>query len=250
MLNFFLRSQVTPFVILFVERDGSTYMISLLQEHPAVEAGYEQFAVMKQKGQSAAEQLAWAKALWTPPLVGKKAALGFKTKLVDVLDIEGFRHLLHEKKVKIVYMYRRNRIKAVVSRINAKRLHEATGYWNLYNEADRRPPMHVDIAQFHQFVHEREEADAALAAFVQQLQLPSMQIQYEELQQNKEAVMQQLFEFLRVPPFALQGRTKKHTSDNLREVILNFDELQASFAGTPYFDMFTEVVASAGGGGD
>lgn len=241
MSTFYLRPQVTPFVILFVERDGSTYMISLLQEHPAVEAGYEQFAVMKQKDQSAAEQLAWAETLWTPPLVGKKAALGFKTKLVDVLDMEGFRHLLHEKKVKIIYMYRRNRIKAVVSRINAKRLHEATGYWNLYNEADRRPPMTVDIAQFHHFVREREEADAELAAFVQQLQLPNMQIQYEELQQNKEVVMQRLFSFLHVPELTVQGRTKKHTSDDLREVVLNFDELQASFAGTPYFEMFAEV---------
>lgn len=244
MSPIYLRPQVTPFVILFVERDGSTYMISLLQEHPLIEAAYEQFAVMKQKEQSAQEQLEWARELWTPPLVGKKGALGFKTKLVDVLDMEGFRHLLHEKQVKIIYMYRRNRIKAVVSRINARRLHDATGYWNLYNESDRRPPMTADIAEFHQFVKEREDADNELSAFVESLQLPNLRVQYEELQQNKDVVLGRIFEFLDVPPATLQGRTKKHTKDDLHEVITNFDELKASFAGTPYAAMFDEVLAT------
>lgn len=241
MASIFLRPQVTPFVILFVERDGSTYMTTLLQEHPDIETVFERFAVMKQKGQSAAEQLAWANEHWTPALVSKVGALGFKTKLVDVLDLDGFTRLLREKNVKILYMYRRNRIKAVVSRINARRLHEATGNWNLYKEADRQPPMTVDLAEFHQFVREREEADNALAAYVESLQLPQMRIQYEDLQADKDGVLKQIFTFLGVPDVAVQGKTKKHTSDDLREVVLNFDELKASFAGTPYFEMFDEV---------
>lgn len=241
MASIFLRPQVTPFVILFVERDGSTYMTTLLQEHPDVETVFERFAVMKQKGQTAEEQLAWANDHWTPALVSKVGAIGFKTKLVDVLDLDGFTRLLREKNVKILYMYRRNRIKAVVSRINARRLHEATGNWNLYQESDRQPPMTVDLAEFHQFVREREEADNALAAYVERLQLPQMRIQYEDLQADKDGMLKQIFAFLGVPDVAVQGKTKKHTSDDLREVVLNFDELKASFAGTPYFEMFDEV---------
>ncbi len=244
MSAIYLRPQVTPFVILFVERDGSTYMTSLLQEHPDIEAVFERFAVMKQKEQTAQEQLDWAREYWSPALVSKVGAIGFKTKLVDVLDLDGFTEVLHEKKVKIIYMYRRNRVKAVVSRINARRLHEATGNWNLYKDSDRQPPMTVDIDQFHHFVQEREDADNALAAYVESLQLPHMRIQYEDLQADKDGVLKEVFAFLGVPDVAVQGKTKKHTKDDLREVVVNFDELKASFAGTLYFDMFDEGVGS------
>lgn len=238
----FLRHQVTPFVILFVERDGSTYLTSLLQEHPDIEAVYERFAVMKQKGESAAEQLAWAREYWTPPLMGRKGAFGFKTKLVDVLDVAGFATVLQEKKVRLIHMQRRNRIKAVVSRINARCLYEATGNWNLYKESDRRPPMTVDIAEFHAFVQEREDADQLLADFVARLGLPTELVLYEELQEDKDAVLQRVFAMLNVRYVQLEGKTKKHTKDDLREVITNFAELQASFAGTPYAGMFEEVL--------
>jgi len=239
--NFF-RHQVTPFVILFVERDGSTFMTSLLQSHPDIEVVYERFAVMRQKGQTAHEQLDWARDLWTPPLIGKKAAYGFKTKLVDVFDLDGFGRLLQEKKVKIIHMQRRNRIKAVVSRINARRLHEATGNWNLYKETDRQPPMTIDLNEFHTCVREREDADANLADFVSSLQLPTALIQYEELQKDKDAVLQRVFPFLNVNSVQLQSKTKKHTRDDLREVVTNFDELKASFAGTSYETMFDEIL--------
>ncbi len=240
--TFFFRHQVTPFVILFVERDGSTFMTSLLQEHPDVEAVYERFAVMEQKGQTGQEQVAWARDFWTPPFIGKKGAYGFKTKLVDVLDKAGFIQLLQEKQVKIIHMQRHNRIKAVVSRINARRLYEATGNWNLYKDADRRPPMTIDMDEFHVFVREREEADAALTEFVSQLQLPTELVQYEELQQDKNGVLQRIFPFLGVRYQPSAGKTKKHTSDDLRDVITNFDELRATYAGTPYEAMFTEVL--------
>lgn len=243
--SFFFRHQVTPFVILFVERDGSTFMTSLLQEHPDIQAVYERFAVMKQKEQSAQEQLAWAKDYWTPPFVGKKGAYGFKTKLVDVLDKPGFVQLLQEKQVKIIHMQRQNRIKAVVSRINARRLYEATGNWNLYKDSDRRPPMTIDIDEFKAFVREREEADAALTAFVNDLQLPTEAVVYEQLAQDKNRVLKRIFPFLGVRFRPSEGKTKKHTSDDLREVITNFDELQAAYAGTPYEAMFTETLQPA-----
>lgn len=240
--SFFFRRQVTPFVILFVERDGSTFMTSLLQTHPDIKAVYERFSVMNQKGESARDQLSWAREYWTPPFIGKKGAFGFKTKLVDVLDSDGFSQLLREKQVAIIHMQRRNRIKAVVSRINARRLYEATGNWNLYKDADRRPPMTIDIEEFHTFVREREEADQTLADFVAGLQLPVELVQYEELQQDKDAVLRRLFPFLGVSYLPLEGKTRKHTRDDLREVITNFDDLQANFAGTPYEAMFDEVL--------
>ncbi|MFN2196118.1 MAG: hypothetical protein ACK2UW_08350, partial [Anaerolineales bacterium] len=188
-MPYFLRNQVTPYVILFIERDGSTYLTSLLTSHPDVEAIYERFAVLKQKGASAEEQLNWANEFFTAPLIGKTKARGFKTKLVDVLDLPGFSGLLREKDIKIIQMRRRNRVKAVVSRINARRLYEATGNWNLYNKSDKMPAMEVDLSMFDAYLKEREDADNELQAYVDDLQLPTLKIIYEDLLVNKDQVL-------------------------------------------------------------
>ena len=82
----FFDLQVTPFVILFVERAGSTYLITALKSHPGVLALTEKFDALRKEGKGSAEQLEWAKAFLTPPLLGRHRAIGFKTKLVDVLD--------------------------------------------------------------------------------------------------------------------------------------------------------------------
>lgn len=97
MRKFFFRSEVTPYVILFIERDGSTYMISLLTSHPQIQSVYERFAVMRQKGTNGKEQIEWARQFFSPPIITRYRAVGFKTKLVDILDKDAFLHLLREK---------------------------------------------------------------------------------------------------------------------------------------------------------
>lgn len=240
--GYYLRHQVNPFIILFIERDGSTYMVSMLQSHPAIASVYEHFAVMRQRNQSAAEQLAWARQFYTPPLVGRQAARGFKTKLVDILDRAGFASLLKEKQVNIIGMRRRNRIKAVVSKIYARRLYEATGNWNLYKESDRLPPMNIDPQQFRHLLEEREAADEALTAFISSLELPTIDITYEDLLVDRDRILQDVFSFLNAPPFPVQEKTLKHTKDDLREVIENFQQLRSDYIGTPYESMFDEVL--------
>lgn len=241
-MAYYLRNQVTPYVILFIERDGSTYLTSLLISHPDVEAIYEQFAVLKQKGAVAADQLSWARELYKIPFISKNKARGFKTKLVDVLDPGAFAALLKQNHVKVIQMRRRNRVKAVISRINARRLYETTGNWNLYDKNDRMPPMVVDHAQFDQFLKEREAADEELQAYVDGLNLPTLKIIYEELLTDKAAALKTIFDFLNIPNKAVQERTLKNTSDDLRDVVVNLDELQARYTGTPYAEMFTEVL--------
>lgn len=239
---FCFRHQVTPFVILFIERDGSTYLTSMLGEHARVRMVYERFAVMRQQDATAAEQIVWARDFLTAPLVGRLAAMGFKTKLVDVLDSDAFASVLHETGSKIVRMQRRNLVKAVVSRVNARRLYEATGKWNLYDKSDRMPPFAIEPAKFQGYIQEREQAEQALDDYVVRLSLPSVTISYEDLLLDKDAVLVELFAFLGVPAHSVKGKPLKHTSDDLQDVVLNFDELRDSVAGTRYAPMFDEVL--------
>ncbi|MGA9532818.1 MAG: hypothetical protein WBR18_08900 [Anaerolineales bacterium] len=241
MSGFYLRPQVRPFIIFFIERDGSTYLTSLLISHPNVHAVYERFAVMRQKGQTAGDQIAWARRFWSPPLIGTKGAIGFKTKLVDVLDPQAFARLMGELRVTVVQMHRHNSVKAVVSRINARRLHEESGHWNLYKEKDRIPPLQIDHNEFDQFLRERKQDEKDLARFVDSLGLPTLDVSYEELLTDRDSVLEHVFDALGVPLRAVVSKSIKHTSDDLRDAITNFDELRERYLGTRYYAMFDEV---------
>jgi len=225
---------------LFIERDGSTFLTSLLTAHPGIHAVYERFAVIKQKEARVDAQLSWAEQFLTPPLIGRWGALGFKTKLVDVLDESRFASLLQEKECRIIQMTRRNHVKAVISRINARRLYEASGSWNLYEEKDRMPPMSIDLDELDRLLEERSQAEAKLEKYVQNLRLPTKKIVYENLLVDREDTIGDVLNFLNVGVRPLEARTLKHTSDDLQDVISNFEELRDQFMGTRYQAMLEE----------
>ena len=90
----YFRPQVLRFVLLFVGRTGSTYLITALNSHPEVVAYGESLEEFKE-GESSA-QLDRVRNLLTPRFVGRIKVLGFKTKRVDVLDPSSFAQLLHK----------------------------------------------------------------------------------------------------------------------------------------------------------
>ncbi len=238
----FLRPRVTPFVILFVERSGSTYLATALAAHPHILAHREQFAQLRQQGKDAAEQLAWARDFWTPPMIGPHAALGFKTKTTDVLDLDGFAQLGEEKHCKVIHLHRRNAVKGAISTIRARDLHAASGNWNLLKESDRRPPIAIDPDDLQGHIELHEKWDTELRDYVNVLGRPTLELTYEELLQDKAAFMARVFDFINVAPQSVEGKTHKNTSDDLREAVTNFAALKAGYIGTPYYAMFDEVI--------
>lgn len=242
---FVLRFQATPFVILFVERAGSTFLITALKSHPQVLALTEKLDAMRKEGKTAAEQLAWSRSFLTPPLIGRHRALGFKTKLLDVLDLEGFTALLRERGCRIIQLQRRNTVKAVVSTLNAKRQWQVSGNWNLLSEKTRLPAFEVDPAEFADLLAQREAWDRQLNEYAGQLELPTLQLWYEDLLHDEAGFVGRTMKFLTGREHRLQGGTLKNTGDDLRSAILNYDELKRRYTGTLYEPMFDEVLVSA-----
>lgn len=236
----FFRPQVNNFVLFLVARVGSTYLTSLMRSHPQILALSEELRDLEEQGSEV--QLSWSEKFLTPPLVGKHKARGFNVKLVHLCDPDRFARLLQEKDCKVIHMQRRNRVKAVISRINGKRLYNKTGMWGLFDESNRLPPLQVDLAQFEEFLKHREKMDFEMEAYVKNLGRPLLPLYYEDLLEDQDAFLDGLYEFLEVDPFRVEGETLKITSDNLREVVLNFDELRACYVGTQYEHMFDEVI--------
>lgn len=236
----FFRPQVKKFVLFLVARVGSTYLTGLLNSHPHILALSEELRDLEEKG--AQVQMDWTNQFLTPPLVSRHGVRGFNVKLVHLVDPVGFGNYLHESNCKIIHLQRRNRVKAVVSRINGKRLYNKTGMWGLFDESNRLPPLEVNLDQFDEYLLHREKVDKELENYVNNMNLPIASLYYEDLLQDKRAFLNNLFSFLEVEPFEVEGETLKITSDNLRDVILNFEELRSRYVGTIYEDMFDEVV--------
>ncbi|MFV2045193.1 MAG: hypothetical protein ACC700_18415 [Anaerolineales bacterium] len=236
----YLRHQVARFVLMFTGRSGSSYLINLLNSHPYILALGEELAILHNNGAEA--QANWVTDFLTAPPISWYKARGFKVKLVDVADPTGLTSLLRESNCRIIHMTRRNQVKAVISRINALRLWEKTGEWNLYSERNRPSPIRVDVPKFDELLEHRARVDTALEEFVSQLALPTQTIFYEDLLVLRDTVLQRTFEFLGVPSRPVHGDTRKNTSDDLRDVIINFEELRSRYLGTAYGQMFDEIL--------
>jgi LPS sulfotransferase NodH len=239
----YFRHQVRRFVILMQGREGSTYVVEALDSHPAVRAAGERLPGLKEQGAHA--QLQWVRRFLTPPLLGRSRAIGFKTKLVDVLDPGRFADMLVRMQVSVIWLQRRNLVKQVISWINARRLYEARGDWQLYDERDRLSPPTIGVEEFRRKLEKGEEQRRCTEAFVDGLPLPVLSVFYEDLLVDQQTTFEQTFRFLGVPYRPVQGRTLKVTSDDLRQAIANFGQLRAQYVGTQYESMFDEILPGA-----
>ncbi len=243
----FWRFQVRRFVLLFEGRTGSTYLMEGLAQHPHIEARGEMLDPLLAQG--AAAQLAWTRRYLTPPWRGPHKAIGFKTKLRAILDPAGFAAILRTTPVSIIHMQRRNRIKSVVSTFKVMQLNApAAGRsnaarFNIYAEDQRPPPPVIEVAKFREILQQRAQREQALAAYIADMQRPTLNLFYEDLLLDRPRVFHEVFDFLGVEDYPVSGQAIKLTSDDLRQAILNFDELRAAFVGTPYLPMFDEVLA-------
>ena len=236
----YLRNQVNRYALLFVGRVGSSYLTSLMNSHPNIQAHMDDVTEIKDQGPDA--QLNLVRQFITPPLIGKNKVIGFKTKPANLLDLEGFAELLRQHRCRIIQLQRRNQVKSVVSHLNGKRLAEKTGMWGLYDENNRPTAFAIDPEEFDATLKNRQMVEQRLVDYVQSLKLPVLAIYYEEMLVNLDDLMKRIFNFLEVAPHSVRASELKITSDDLREVLTNFDELKARYLGTPYEAMFDEVL--------
>ena len=164
-------------------------------------------------------------------------AVGFKTKLKDVDDHREFTELIREHEFRIILMTRRNTLKLAISTLNARRLFEHRGQWNLQQGDAGLPPMRLERTPLMACIETCEAKEAELRSFVANLNLPQLVLDYDDLRGHPEQEMNRVLQFLEAPSLPLQSDVKKNTSDNLSEAIENFDEVEHWLRGTPYEGM-------------
>ena len=234
-------SSPNAFIIIFQGRCGSTYLVEALDSHPEIRCEFETLSALKKQNYKSEHQLAWARNFLTPD-ADCEVVRGFKTKIRDVIDPDGFADLIRDLDCKIIHLRRKNLVKLTVSSYNSVRLKKRTGDWNAYDESERLSRATFDPDLFESWLHNSAQRAAEEKTWVKELAQPTLTLYYEDFLIDRESYFDRIFRFLGVRSIPVGGKAKKATSDDLRNALSNFDELVARYEGTEYEPMFYEVL--------
>jgi LPS sulfotransferase NodH len=240
----------TRFVILHEARVGSTWLVASLNQHPRticypeVLAGIgdeEQRRLVSLMGTGGLPEIYAVYAVtpkYHPMSPYRKAqidALGFKTKLTDVLDRDWFGAFLRDHAFRVVRLYRENLLKQAVSLANAQRLFSRRGQYNLRRGIDEASgPLRAESGQLIEMMNGLKQDRQTTDDFVKTLALPTLSFSYEELLGEPRSIAERLGDFLGVEGLEPATTFAKATADRLEEAVENWPELLVALSKTPH----------------
>ena len=238
------------FVMLFVGRTGSTFVLDVLNQHPQIKFEGEWLETFKNKPESTRLQTEWIRDLFSPADTATCQAIGFKTKFYDIPDKAAFVDSLNEFQPTILVSHRKNIIKQAISAVRIdhfadlkrqkessetwKAGHTANEVWNIYKEGDGVGKIELDVQKIHYYVLTIEKSMNKLEAFVDTLDLDIIHYDYKDIIGKPERFFDKMFQLFGVDPIPYKVNVFKHTPDELSEAMKNLDELQDFYAGTQY----------------
>ena len=250
-----LQPSTVFFVVIFEGRTGSSYLVSCLNSHPRVLCYPE---ILADVGPRRQERIVSAivnghpvekinpyasdKRYYHEPSGQKRdlEAVGFKTKLYQVRNLERFFFSLQDNAFKLIYLKRKNIIKSVLSLCNAHNLRREYGIWNAEHENRVLGAVHVDPEVFVRKLKERILLESAHEKFYEAYGGEKKIWYYEDLVSDQDGVFCALQNYLNVTHLQLSGKFFKNTPDTLSDAIENYDEIRNLFIGTS-FEQFLET---------
>jgi LPS sulfotransferase NodH len=233
----------TPFFILFPERSGSTHLVNLLNSHPEIDCKHEVFNFKIWPGTTERVVKYPSREERRHALVelyqnSTKAASGFKFKypkqIQEYEDVFDFLHKNSER-VKVIFLYRKNRLKTAISKQNLNRLIDQNKPHFMTDRTFKEiGKLHLNLEKAKNYIDKREKEDAL---FLQKTEeFPHRYIlPYEALIQNEKKILKEVFQFLGVDSaFKAHSPLRKITPDKLQDALSNYADVKEAFANTKY----------------
>jgi hypothetical protein len=247
-----MRHEMVRFVIIFEGRNGSSQLVSMLNAHhailcyPEILVGFNKreqaaiiTAVIDDGDVPALNKYARADRYFHGGFAEKWsgrpfAAVGFKSKLIDVLNLPAVLLRLQNQGFRLIYLCRGNPLKAVISFLNGKRLEAQTGGWNAEKPTDVMGPILVDCEEFDNVLIRRILDQKLHKWFFEQFCGQKIQLSYEDLIEDQNAFTSKLLCFLGQESEQLVGLFYKNTPARLRDAVINYVDLEAKYRHTEY----------------
>ena len=225
------KSAGARFLILFPGRTGSSWLVDGLCRHPRIRADGEILV-----GRSPDEQRSTLRRLYAGRRT--RSAIGFKTKLKDVADLDLLRSCIVEQDLVVILMRRRDLLRLAISRINARRLHAETGRWNV--RGNDRPVSGADVAveELVDALTRCRDDVLRLDDFVASSGVIPCEIEYADILAEPEGVFARVQEVLGVERRPLASSVVKNTSQELAGAVGNIDALRRELASSEWSSVF------------
>lgn len=217
--DFLGNKNYEKFVVITRSRTGSNLLISLLNSHPNIVAKGEKFSRLEGKNSNAV----WDDIFCKMPKRIK--IMGFKIFYYHPLDSDNnevWNYLKNDKSIKIIHLTRSNMLRTVTSRQIAAK----TDKWSKFNKKEvsieeKRINLDIDycLKEFENtFNFERKIRDEYNSERI-------IEITYEELIQDNQYILNQIFNFLGLENSKVASSHKKQNKEELRDLIINYEEL-------------------------
>jgi LPS sulfotransferase NodH len=240
----------TDFVLFGIQRTGTTWLYTLLDNHPSIVCFGEAFqdvdtpchptlgtkrykSYINMSVRRRVLDFVNRKYMISTYLRHMVSALeyeakGFKFMLDQANKYPEFLKIMQQNKFKIIHVWRSNILKILVSRVRA----ELTGIYVTQNTVDSSK-IHLDDDLLIANLENIKAAQSELLEIIQGLLLDYISIQYEDLLTNRETELGKILEFLEVDnTFNLTTYLTKINPDELIDVIANYGEIAEILRGT------------------
>jgi len=220
------------FAIIGNARTGSNYLLDGLKSSPSIRMYHEIFADHnRQIGKD------FEKILSTVLQYESKSTqmVGFKVFYNHLTD-EEWKKLLARKDLKVIHLTRRNRLRTVISLEIALKTGEWTksGYSNGSN-GSREKHIMLDPLKLTKRLEQIEEGEAATRARFRERQI--LEVVYEEMVQSPREIFSAVGAYLGVDGIDPgRIRLKRQNPESLRQLIINYDEIESVLKNTPFAD--------------
>lgn len=236
------REPATRFLIFAQGRTGSRLLCELLDSHSEIDCDLEMLADPVRDVYGYVRNLA---------LASTRPVYGFKVKSYQLKnhqcmpDSRAFLHRLHEQDWRLIYLRRRNLFRQVYSGLAREVRGTAHSRATPDGGAPARPSVHLNVNEVIRLMrwrHEtlQREADALDG-------LPYKEIVYEDdlfSAADQQRSVGELVEWLGLKSEPFQSDMIPNTPPSLRDVIANFDEVEAGLRGTEFEEDFREATRS------
>jgi LPS sulfotransferase NodH len=243
------------FVVLTTQRSGSSWLVDLLNDHPAVTAYAEMFrvtdttvsdygatevprfeAMVSRANFSTSKVLAGRRHAYLRGLEQAHPgvqAVGFKLMYDQTRDHPGLLSLLVLHRARFIHLVRRDLLGGILSFDRA----EQRGRWH-YHEGDAIPSARVR-ADTSDLLRRLDEREGEIQRFRRRLRrLPSrvLEVAYEDLSERHDDVLQRLLQFLGVAPaqIDLTSTLVRSAPESSVKALENLDDVRATLEGTRF----------------